>query len=122
MDVNKVVVNYRLSQWAAIVKKRIESGTTINHFCEENGLSKNSYFYWQRKLRETAYEALATTKNEETNLIPYGFTEVRLSKPAMLTAPATEYQINIETRGVRLSASSEYPVEKLTVLMREAVR
>ena len=123
MDTQKVSIDYRLSRWATVIKERNESGLTIKAFCEKHIISENSYFYWQRKVRETACETLVT-KNRKANLVPYGFSEVNLSEPAELSAPAIfqQYQISIEAHGVRLSACNEYPVDKLAKLLREVTR
>ena len=41
-----------MQQWAAIIEDRIASGLKIDEYCEKNQLSRNSYFYWLRKIRE----------------------------------------------------------------------
>jgi len=45
MDIQKATVEYRLSQWAQIIKARQESGQTIKDFCQTAGISKYKYFY-----------------------------------------------------------------------------
>ena len=124
MDIKKVSKEYRLTQWAPKIKECKESGLTVARFCEKNGLSENSYFYWQRKLREAAYEALANSPNKETKLIPTVFVEARHEEPTSSSIASTipQYQVNIETRGVRVSASNEYPIDKLVKLLREVAR
>jgi putative transposase len=49
---------YRSEHWAGIIRERSESGLTVKAFCESAGLHPNSYFYWQRKLRESALEGM----------------------------------------------------------------
>jgi len=58
MDSKKITAEYRTTKWAHIIKERQESGKTIEEFCQEKGISKNSYYYWQRKLRKEAYQSL----------------------------------------------------------------
>ena len=52
MNTREVAGEYRLSYWAEVVQQRIQSGLTIKAFCEQEGIHENTYFYWQRKLRE----------------------------------------------------------------------
>lgn len=56
MDTRKIASEYRMAQWAQIVRERSEKGLTIRSYCEEKGIHENTYFYWQRKLREAAGE------------------------------------------------------------------
>ena len=60
--------DYRLQQWAEILQKQKESGLNIKLFCEEIGIKEHRYFYWQRKLRETANEGLAKVQYDSTGL------------------------------------------------------
>ena len=62
---------FRLSHWAAIMHERKESGLSIKAFCELRGFHKNVYFYWQRKLRAAACEALLPQPiPEEVSQVP----------------------------------------------------
>lgn len=58
MSTRKITAEYRLSQWAQIIQARNESGKSVKDFCEDAGVNKNAYFYWQRKLREAACKDL----------------------------------------------------------------
>ena len=52
MDARSAKRNYQLQQWRTIIQERNNSGLTINEYCNQNGLSRNSYFYWLRLIRE----------------------------------------------------------------------
>ena len=54
----------RTGQWADIIKDCKRSGLKVDDYCAQHGLSRNAYFYWLRKVKETA-------------LTQSGFVEVR---------------------------------------------
>jgi putative transposase len=54
INTREIAASYRLEHWAGIVRERSESGLTVKAFCESEGLHSNTYFYWQRRLREAA--------------------------------------------------------------------
>ena len=49
----------RLAEWAQLLRRRAESGKTINAWCEEQGIPRSMYFYWQRRVREEAMKNAA---------------------------------------------------------------
>jgi transposase-like protein len=51
-----MVKEYRQSQWAEVMRERAESGEKIKAYCNRRGIRPNTYYYWQRKLREAAIE------------------------------------------------------------------
>ena len=61
INTREVAEEYRMSHWAQIMRERIESGLSIKAFCRQMGICGNTYFYWQRKLRKAACEALLPT-------------------------------------------------------------
>jgi putative transposase len=69
MDTRKATKEYRLSKWAQIVQSRIDSGQNVEEFCQAAGITKNAYFYWQRKLREAACTELVKAENPK-NIVP----------------------------------------------------
>ena len=54
--VKKLTSKYRLEQWTSIIQERIKSGKHVDQWCSENGISRDSYYYWLRKVK------LATTE------------------------------------------------------------
>ena len=47
----------RLRQWQEIFHDRRESGMTVKDYCESHGITKDSYYYWQKVSREAAIAA-----------------------------------------------------------------
>lgn len=66
MDDRASVSQVRMQQWANIIRNQKESGLTIDAFCEANNISKNRFFYWQKKIRETAIQAVGNRFVEVT--------------------------------------------------------
>jgi hypothetical protein len=115
---------YRLEQWAQKIREQKASGQSIQAWCEENGIHRQRYFYWQRKLRALACEQFAGTTGEAQTMltIPSGFTQVQVGAPAALSTlsgamPAG--QVRIEAGGVQITADPGYPVEQLAALVRK---
>ena len=52
MDMEKVTTEQQLSKWAELIQTRLESGQSIKEFCRTNGVSKATYYYWQKKVNE----------------------------------------------------------------------
>ena len=83
MNTQKVAADFRISKWGGLVKERIASGQSISAFCEENGISKSTYYYRQRAVREAACMlSLMPTKSEnaqhndtttQTAVVPAGW-------------------------------------------------
>lgn len=48
----------RLAQWAGIIREQKESGLTVKDWCNQNGITKDAYYYWQQKLRKEVYVAI----------------------------------------------------------------
>ena len=129
MNTREIAEEYRLSHWAKIVKERGESGLSIKQYCENIGIHENSYYYWLKKLREAVSEEFTSTAGcitrEATNIVALKtpiFAEVKLPElqPSATSIPCN--QISIEAIGVRITAGGEYPIDKLTELLRTMSR
>ena len=68
----------KIKEWREIVRKAKESGVPKVQWCRENGIARNSLFYWQRRIEE--YEAL--TQGSKQDEVPV-FCEV---DPAVVVA------------------------------------
>jgi hypothetical protein len=116
-----------MNQWAQIIQDRKASGESVVAYCRGKGLSRDSYFSWQRKLRKAVCEQLTVPPADpaQAGLSRPSFAEVTLEGhraqfPVSGTMPPGE--IRIEASGVSISAGSSYPVDQLACLLRELVR
>ena len=80
MNTREVAAQYRLSFWSEALRERSTSGVSIREFCQNRGVSRNTYFYWQRKLRELAVEQIADKKQTVSSEL-----SVRKSEEALQT-------------------------------------
>jgi len=49
---------HRLQEWAKFAKECSESGMSNRDFCISRGISEKTYYYWLRRLRVAAADAL----------------------------------------------------------------
>lgn len=50
----------RLSQGAAMLRACRDSGLLIQDWCRMNGVSKDKYYYWKRKLKDMCLDSIET--------------------------------------------------------------
>jgi len=79
VNTREIAEEYRLGHWAAVMRERRESGLTVKAYCKRIGICGNTYFYWQRRLREATCEELAARGeggaiSREQSLVPKGWT------------------------------------------------
>jgi len=123
MTTREVASAYRLSQWAASVQERAAEGESIVSYCRKRGISQNTYYYWQRKLRTAACEQLSPFA--PATLSTPRFAEVCLTDPGALP-PSSDAgrpgQLSISIGDIRVTADSGYPAGQLAILLRELTR
>ena len=69
MNTRAIAAEYRLQQWAVIMRDCKESGLSIRAYCENAGIRPNRYFYWQKRLREAACEELIKVEPNTSSLM-----------------------------------------------------
>lgn len=57
MNTSKLAHQARLRSWAESFRDQKESGLTVMEWCSQNGVSKDAYFYWKRRLRDEYVES-----------------------------------------------------------------
>lgn len=68
MDSTTLTRRMKLQQWTEIIRSRIESGLTVDEFCEQNDVTRANYYYWLKKIRQSACDHLPAV-NQPTNKI-----------------------------------------------------
>mgnify|MGYP004478754505 FL=1 len=56
MNAKGLETQHNLKKWAAIIKECRSSGMKILQWLEINNISKDQYYYWQKKLKETCID------------------------------------------------------------------
>ena len=129
MNTREIATEYRLSHWAVIMRERQESGLSIKAFCEATGFHQNVYYYWQRKLRESACQHLLSTTQEksETAIAPSGLVGDSVSCSPVPPGWAVcsiddgeskEQTVTIEIGKCRINAAADTDSELLSKVCR----
>ena len=107
-DTKGLTTEYRMVQWAEIMRERVESGLSIVKYCEREGMPTNRYHYWQRRLRSAAAAMLPSA--ERTAPVPTGWTQINVTE----TKKPTESGITIEIGKCRVGVEKATDMELLT--------
>lgn len=110
MDTLKVTDEYRLSQWMKTIQEKQNSGQTIKDFCQARGVNKQSYYYWQRKLRKVACTEMANCELS-SGILPNGWAQLE-------PAPPMTSSLEIEAGGCHISVNNETDLELLKKVCR----
>jgi len=122
MNSREFTAEYRMTHWAQLLQERNTSGLSVKDFCMDKGITRNTYFYWQKKLREAACVRLAEGNSKTTDLTVQSFAEVRLPESSAQTASIQPDQLCVESGLCRVTAGPGYPIEYLATLLREVLR
>jgi putative transposase len=112
MNTQKVAAEYRMSQWAQIIQTRADSGQSIKDFCQAGGISRNAYFYWQKKLRESAFTELVR-KEEPRSISPGGWVQLASEPMQQMTR-----LLAIEINGCHITVTSDTDQDLLAKVCR----
>ena len=81
LNTSKVAQQYRLNQWAQRIRDCRNSGQTVAVWCSEHNIRLSSYFYWLKRVREAACEALPSL-NENNQIVPVNIPNLTTSTGA----------------------------------------
>jgi hypothetical protein len=99
MKAKELTTNYQMQRWMDIIRDCKASNLTVAQYCELNGLSRPSYYYWFAKIRKAALEVQQTA--DEARF-------VELSAPttaATVVAQETTATIKVGTASIEISES-----------------
>jgi putative transposase len=114
MNTREIADEYRLSHWAQVMHERVEKGLSIRAYCEEIGIHENTYFYWQRKLREAACtRVLTAAAAPEESSAPKGWTALCVSEK-----PAQSQVLTVELGECRITVCADTDSELLIRVCR----
>jgi len=106
MGMREATTEIRLAQWAQVMQDRAASGQSIAAYCEQRGIGKHSYFYWQRKLREAALQQMGVPEEESEKaqplLVPSGWAQACIAEER---APGSAVGLTLRVGGAEIEVS-----------------
>ena len=121
MDSRKIITEYRLNYWSQFIRDCKDSGLSIKAFCDRAGVLTNTYYYWQKKLRDEACQQLvAMTSQKQSDSsqylpAPQGFAEVRIKEGDILPAIS-------EAAGIGAASIEPYTPSQLVQAMPQPIQ
>ena len=129
-SVRTIKRNLNLKRWAAIIADRNATDLTVDEYCKRNNLSRHSYFYWLRLLRQESagigtndsVPVEATTEaNSIVELVPSGKKDILV--PVVIpeedkTAKDAEDSLRISIDGIDIYADTNTSEELLSMVIR----
>ena len=120
MNTREMATEYRLAQWTQLIQERVAGGESIKDFCQRRGVSRQAYFYWQRKIREAAVEQIVAAgeqKNSHHEIMPDGW--ARLEAPEDINRKQIgSAGLTIEIGGYKVSVDESTAPELLVKVCR----
>lgn len=69
----------RTARWAEIITQCRNSGMSVKNWCEQEGIKLKTYYYWQRKLYQAAYEQAEFVQIPDSPDVPDIAVEIRMN-------------------------------------------
>lgn len=85
LNTREVTRKYRLNQWTEIIRECRSSGQTVSAWCSEHNINPKSYYYWLKRVRTAACEALPSLSARNNPIVP-----VNIPVPTAGTGPAAQ--------------------------------
>ena len=83
---------YQFAKWTEIIKSSKSSGMMVSEWLKQNNISKDQYYYWQRKLKDACLESMQaeqTTFVELPTEVPQVYEYKPVIKKATIKAATT---------------------------------
>ena len=108
MNTKLATTQIRMTEWAAIIKDCKSSGMKVDDYCQQHDISRDTYYYWLRKVKTAALQQA-------------GFVELPI--PETKPVPTTDFstQMVIKTAGKEIRINNDTPTELITRVL-EVIR
>ena len=115
----KVILSYRARKWLEILQLCAESGMTKRDYCLEQDINEQTFYYWQRRLRDSLSSNALSLQGKDARSCPF----VRLPIQGGDTQPANCAAVAVVRIGsLSIEVQKTADEEFLTRLMRAAGR
>ena len=115
-DVLALRSEYRLQQWAQVVRECNTSGLSNREYCRQHNISEKTYYYWVRRLRQAAASQAASQIEARTpTLVP-------LDPAQQASRQETDDMLYIRFRGAELTLPGRTDMDAVAALLKSIQR
>ena len=108
IDMRGLKREMKFAEWTKLIHQCASSGKTIKAWCEENGIPRRKYNYWQRRIREEVVSSVVLSNACVPGIIPADTavstpTMIRPDAPAFAKIPLASSTAQMETTAIAMS-------------------
>jgi hypothetical protein len=70
VDTREATQQYRMNKWTELISECRSSGQTVAKWCSDHNISEKSYYYWLKRIRTAACEALPSLNTGNNPIVP----------------------------------------------------
>lgn len=100
MDTKLATKQVRLTEWAGIIKACKASGLKVDDYLRRHGISRDSYYYWLRKVKEAALTQAGFVEMPAFKKVPLSDS---FETQMVIKAEDTELYVNNDTSSELIS-------------------
>lgn len=118
----------RKQQWKNIISQcqSRPEGQTVKEWLKENGICEQTYYLWQRRIRQEAFDEMqqpqnalpAVNRNDEVAFAEFPMAS-RITQNATLANEFVNPAAVIRTPVITIAVTAEIPEDLLTTILRE---
>jgi transposase-like protein len=103
LNTRAVTNKYRLNKWIEIIRECRSSGQTVAAWCTEHDINPKSYYYWLKKVRLAASEALTPINSENSLIVPVDISRQTAHSNSEMKSMSSDIVIRIGSLTLELS-------------------
>lgn len=106
MDTRKINSEIKMSQWIEIIRECRSSGQSVRSWCAENDVIETSYYYWLRRIRTAACNAIPNNIEESHQIVPLKLEDLKPEAIVSSQTAAVVIRINSAIIEIQNGATS----------------
>jgi len=115
-EVTYVKTKYRQEQWEILIADCQSSGLKVDEWCLKNQISRNAYYYWLRKIRKKACEAMLPAIPKEDSQVAFAKVEIQ---PKQIT-PMASVILHLPTATLEIhNGSNQQTIEAVLLALKK---
>lgn len=85
-EVTYVKTKFRQEQWEKLIEDCQNSGLKVDDWCQKNHISRHAYYYWLRKIRKKACEAILPAIPKQDSQVEFAKFEIEAQQTNLMAS------------------------------------